>query len=168
MLATFKSWIIKSRKSLYASKVINTALECGLSPKINFPTFVNNKTTLGDNFNSNGLRIIGQGCVNIGNNFHCGYGCVFITESHNYNGNAIPYDDTYVIKNISIQDNVWLGINVIVLPGVQIGEGAIIQAGSVVVKDIEPYAIAGGHPAKAFAKRDVELYLRLKKEGKYH
>ncbi|HHT0934569.1 TPA: acyltransferase, partial [Serratia marcescens] len=58
--------------------------------------------------------------------------------------------------------------NVIVLPGVSIGEGAIIQAGSVVVKDIEPYAIAGGHPAKPFSQRDVAHYLQLKAEGKFH
>jgi acetyltransferase-like isoleucine patch superfamily enzyme len=57
---------------------------------------------------------------------------------------------------------------VIVLPGVTIGEGAIIQAGSVVVKDIEKCAIAGGHPAKTFKYRDTEHYEKLKKEKKFH
>ena len=49
-----------------------------------------------------------------------------------------------------------------------IGEGAIIQAGSVVVNDIDKFAIAGGHPAKVFASRDVEHYLKLKSEGLFH
>jgi acetyltransferase-like isoleucine patch superfamily enzyme len=57
---------------------------------------------------------------------------------------------------------------VIILPGVTIHEGAIIQAGSVVVKDIEKCAIAGGHPAKVFKYRDIEHYEKLKKEGKFH
>ncbi|HFK7185066.1 acyltransferase [Serratia odorifera] len=163
-----KRWLRNRRKGRYTAKVIKTAAKCGREPKINFPTLVNNKTRLGDNFNSNGLTIVGKGAVTVGDNFHCGFGCVLITENHNHNGNAIPYDNTYVIKDITIGDNVWLGINVIILPGVTLGEGAIIQAGSVVVKDIEPYAIAGGHPAKAFAQRDVEHYLRLKAEGKFH
>jgi acetyltransferase-like isoleucine patch superfamily enzyme len=54
------------------------------------------------------------------------------------------------------------------LPGVRIGEGAIIQAGSTVVKDIEKYGIAGGHPAKVFKYRDIDHYEKLKKEGKFH
>ena len=69
------------------------------------------------------------------------------------------------IYDVVIEDNVWLGNRVIVLPGVTIGEGAIIQAGSVVVKDIPKYAIAGGHPAKVFSSRDKDHYEMLKKEG---
>ncbi|EMR4103945.1 acyltransferase [Serratia marcescens] len=168
MIASLKRWLRNLRKQRYRSKVIRMAERCGQNPKINFLTIVNNKTRLGDNFNSNVLTVVGKGGVTIGDNFHCGFGCVLITENHNHHGNAIPYDNTYVIKDTHIGDNVWLGINVIVLPGVSIGEGAIIQAGSVVVKDIEPYAIAGGHPAKPFSQRDVAHYLQLKAEGKFH
>ena len=67
-----------------------------------------------------------------------------------------------------IEDNVWLGNRVTILPGVTIGEGAIIQAGSTVVRDIEKYAIAGGHPAKVFKYRDIDHYEKLKNEGKFH
>ena len=56
----------------------------------------------------------------------------------------------------------------IVLPGVTMGEGAIVQAGSVVVKDIPKCAIVGGHPANVFSSRDVDHYEKLKKEGKFH
>ena len=62
----------------------------------------------------------------------------------------------------------WLGNNVIVLGGVKIGEGAIVQAGSIVCKDIPPFGIAGGHPAIAFKYRDKEHYLKLKQEGQFH
>jgi acetyltransferase-like isoleucine patch superfamily enzyme len=77
-------------------------------------------------------------------------------------------DNTYIYKDITIEDQVWLGSRVIVLGGVTIGEGAIIQAGSVVVKDIPKYAIAGGHPCKVFSQRDIEHYEKLKLEGLFH
>jgi acetyltransferase-like isoleucine patch superfamily enzyme len=107
--------------------------------------------------------------VVIGDNFHSGEECLFITSIHNYDtGNAIPYDDTYIHRDITIADNVWLGSRVIVLGGVSIGEGAIIQAGAVVTKSVEAFGIAGGSPAKVFKKRNEEHYLRLKSEGKFH
>ncbi|WP_434669722.1 acyltransferase [Klebsiella sp. B345] len=136
--------------------------------KINFPTKVTSKTKLGNNFNSNGLKILGSGMVTVGDNFHCGFGCVIITENHNHNGVRIPYDSSYIVKNTLIEDNVWFGINVIVLPGVTIGEGAIIQAGSVVVCDIPALSIAGGHPAKVFSCRDKEHYYNLKQKKLFH
>lgn len=54
-----------------------------------------------------------------------------------------------------------------ILGGVTIGEGAVIQAGSVVCKDVPPLAIAGGHPAIPFKFRDKEHYYKLKKAGKF-
>ena len=87
-----------------------------------------------------------------------------VTTFHNYDkGRQIPYDSVKDIdKRIIIEDCVWLGAYVIILGGVRIGEGAIIQAGSVVVTDIPPCAIAGGHPAKVFKYRDKEHYYNLK------
>ena len=115
------------------------------------------------------MKIQGSGNVIIGDNFHSGIECMIITSIHNYDkGNAIPYDDTIISKDVIIEDNVWLGNRVIILPGVRLGEGSIIQAGSVVVNDIPKYAIAGGHPAKVFKNRDIEHYEKLKKEGKFH
>jgi len=52
------------------------------------------------------------------------------------------------INSIIICDDVWVGANSVILPGVTIGEGAIIAAGSVVTKNIPPYAIVVGNPAK--------------------
>jgi len=105
----------------------------------------------------------------IGDNFHSGSNVRVITQNHNFdNGTRIPYDSTYIYKDVIIEDNVWVGTGVIILGGVTIGEGAIIQAGSVVVHDIPKYAIAGGHPAKVFSYRDKEHYEELKRLKKYH
>ncbi|MGW8169129.1 MAG: acyltransferase [Sulfurovaceae bacterium] len=131
-------------------------------------SIVTSQTYLGKNVNFNGMSISGGGKVTIGDNFHSGAECVMLTTIHNYEGAALPYDDTVIHKDITIEDNVWLGHRVIVLGGLTIGEGAIIQAGSVVVSDIPKYAIAGGHPCKPFKQRDIEHYIRLKEEGKFH
>lgn len=137
--------------------------------RVNAFSHVSGTTLLGKNVNFNGMEIKGRGKVIIGDNFHSGKGCLMITENHNYDaGRTIPYDDTYITKNIIIGDNVWLGDRVVILGGVTIGEGVIIQASSVVVRDIPDYAIVGGHPAKVFGKRDIEHYLSLKIKGKFY
>lgn len=143
--------------------------EFGIPLKINFRSQFSSNCSLGTNCNFNGIKINGRGRVKIGDNFHSGEECLFITDIHNYDtGQAIPYDSTYISKQITIEDNVWLGSRVIVLGGVTIGEGAIIQAGSCVTKDIPMYAIAGGHPAKVFKYRDIDHYMRLKENKKFH
>ncbi len=56
---------------------------------------------------------------------------------------------------ITIGDGVWLGARAITLPGVTIGEGAVVAAGAVVTKDAEPWAVVGGNPAKVIKKRVI-------------
>lgn len=157
------------KNEYYKRKIMETAEEVGSGLFVGGETIVNSRTVLGNNVHFMGLEIRGEGPVTIGDNFHSGSGCDIMTENHNYDdGDAIPYDDTYIREGVEIGDNVWIGINVIIIPGVTIGEGAIIQSGSVVTKDIEPGAIAGGHPAEVFNHRDIEHYEKLKEEGKFH
>ena len=167
--------LVRRQKSKYSKRywqrrVMRHAGSCKSEPKVNMPCSVTKKTHLGHNVNFNGMAIVGGGTVTIGDNFHSGIECRMISQFHRYDdGNAIPYDTKeYIFRDIVIEDNVWFGDRVIVLGGVTIGEGAIIQAGSVVVKDIPKYSIAGGHPAKVFKERDIEHYERLKKQGKFH
>lgn len=138
-------------------------------PFIGFYSRFTKNTHLGKNCNFNGMIIRGNGQVIIGDNFHSGKNVLIINSNHKYDGgDAIPYDTKEVInKDIFIDDNVWIGDRVLILGGVSIGEGAIIQAGAVVTKDIPKYAIAGGNPAKVFKHRDIEHYERLKNEKKF-
>lgn len=63
---------------------------------------------------------------------------------------------------IVVKDDVWIGYNSLILSGVTIGQGAVIAAGSVVVKDVPPYAIMGGNPAKIIKYRfETEIINRL-------
>lgn len=125
---------------------------------INAKCKFNGNLHLGSNDNFNGTVIKGNGKVTIGDNFHSGQDILMLTSFHNYMGTKIPYDETVITKDIVIGDNVWLGDRVIILGGVTVGEGAIIQAGSVVASDIPKCAIAGGHPARQFKSRDIEDY----------
>ncbi len=166
---TIKKLIKRIRSYFYTSIVKMQCHSYGQGLKVNGLSKVTSKTVLGSNVNFNGMRISGGGNIVIGDNFHSGKECLMISQIHNYNsGKAIPYDNTYILKDIIIKDNVWIGDRVIVLGGVTLGEGCIIQAGSVVVKDIPDLAIAGGHPATVFSSRDSEHYYNLKEHGKFH
>lgn len=145
--------------------------EYGNGLKVNgFSWFTKGVVTVGHNCNFNGMEIQAgkQSKIKIGNYFHSGKECMIIAQNHNYEGSKIPYDNTYICKDVTIGDCVWLGTRVTILGGVIIGEGAIIQAGSVVSSDIPPYAIAGGNPARVFKYRDIEHYKKLKKEKMFH
>lgn len=98
--------------------------------------------------------------VSIANNVAIGQGEHLINE---ISTNSIFYKNKYQIltqKDVNISDDVWLGVNSVVLRGVSIGRGAIIGAGAVVTKDIPPYAIAVGVPAKVlkyrFSNKQIE------------
>ena len=169
MFGPIKKFIKKKLKIFYKFKVIKVAKSVGIDLKVNGITRVTPNTFIGNHCNFNGLTIEGRGKVIFGDYFHSGHDILFITQIHNYDkGTEIPYDSEYIPKDIVIKDFVWLGTKVIILGGVTIGEGAIIQAGSVVVSDIPDYAIAGGHPAKIFKYRDVEHFKKLKAEKKFH
>ena len=160
--------VLKSMVAPFLTAYVRrTCASCGPELKVNLFSRVTPNTRLGRNVNFNGMEIGGRGNVRIGDNFHSGKRCVIITDNHNYEGNAVPYDDTVISKDVIIEDNVWIGYGVIILGGVRIGEGAIIQAGSVVVSDIPACAIAGGHPARPFRTRDVEHYKTLKAQGRF-
>lgn len=136
-------------------------------PKINGFCKFGAKLILGANANFNGARTYGGGKIYIGDNFHSGVGLKILTQSHNYNGESIPYDKTILIKDVIIGDNVWFGMDVMILPGVKIGEGVIIQAGAVVSKSIPDLAIAGGNPAEVIRFRDKNHYFKMKQDGCY-
>lgn len=136
--------------------------------RVNFPCKFMAKTSVGNNCNFNGIKAFGGGNLKIGSYFHSGKGIKIYTDSHNYEGESIPYDSTNINYNIEIGDFVWLGSDVTVLGNVKISDGAIIQAGSVVVTDIPYCGIAGGNPAKVFKYRNIEHFEKLNREQKFN
>jgi chloramphenicol O-acetyltransferase type B len=160
---------LKKNQSIYFKRQVELSCKSFIAPlRVNGFTYVSKHTTLGKNVSFNGMDIGGAGKVKIGDNFHSGVGCKILTQIHNYEGRALPYDDEIIAKDTIIGDNVWFGDDVTVLGGIIIGNGAIIQAGSVVVSSIPDYGIAGGHPAKVFKSRNIEHYNKLLEEKKFH
>lgn len=107
--------------------------------------------SIGDNTRIHGSCIHAQKKISVGANCLIAANCQIIDG----NGHDLSFPDvTNRIntrgrpKEIIIEDNVWIGANCIVLPGVRIGFGSVIAAGSVVTKDIPPFCVAGGNPAR--------------------
>ena len=81
---------------------------------------------------------------------------VYMKDNHDKK----PGDDGEVI----IQDDVWIGANAIVLTGVTVGEGSIVGAGAVVTKDVKPYSIVAGNPAKLIGMRFTEDEIHIHRQ----
>lgn len=109
-------------------------------------------TTVGDNFFLNvGGRLMDSGKITIGNNVFIAPNVSIITEEHAMD---IPQRIAGLeyTHPVTIGDNVWICTGAIILPGVTIGDGAVIGAGSVVTKDIPPMSLAVGNPCKVIRK----------------
>lgn len=118
-------------------------------------TFKRNKIQLGDNC------IVNSGCIldgrggnlKIGNNVDIAKGVWIFTVGHD------PHSDTHdtISQDVVIEDSVWIASRAIILPGVTIGKGSVVAAGSVVTKDVPAMSIVGGNPAKIIGERRSAL-----------
>jgi len=87
--------------------------------------------------------------IRTGTNVSIGPEATILTLGHD------PRSATFADRggDVEIGDRAWIGYRAIVLPGVTIGEGAVVGAGAVVTRDVEPYAIVAGNPAKKIGER---------------
>lgn len=109
-----------------------------------------------------------SGGVTIGRYFHTGRGLTIYSSNHKYDGSdAIPYGREYIYKPVVIEDFVWCGANVTIVPGVTLGKGAVVGAGSVVTKDVPVGAIVAGNPAKIIKFRDMESFRNLEMQERF-
>lgn len=126
---------------------------CGKSVNIEKGATFSSHSTIGNN---SGIGINAQmGIVHIGNDVLMGKDCIAITRNHGF-----AEKDTLIRKQgyteekpIYIGNDVWIGHRVIILPGVHIGDGTVIGAGSVVTKDTPPYSVVAGNPAELIKYR---------------
>lgn len=123
---------------------------------------------MGENTYANlGLKIVPNDnkiCVSIGANVSIAPNVLFVCKSSANNGkeiNEIPYVREILTKSgdIIVEDEVWIGASVTILPGVKIGRCSVIGAGSVVINDVDPYSIYFGIPAKKI--RDLKTGKRI-------
>lgn len=95
----------------------------------------------------------GRGEIEIGENVNLSSQVRIWTGQHDVNGPDFEYQS----GKVKIGDRVWISGNTTILPGVTIGEGSVVASGAVVTKDIEPYTIYGGIPAKKIGERSHNM-----------
>jgi acetyltransferase-like isoleucine patch superfamily enzyme len=101
-----------------------------------------------------GVLITTGGGVEIGDRTLIGYRTQILSANHIVPENKRRiFDAGHTCKKVIIKNDVWIGANCIILAGITIGEGAVVAAGSVVTKDVEPFTIVGGIPAKLIKQR---------------
>lgn len=89
--------------------------------------------------------------IHIGERVAIGPNVMFETVNH-LKGNKRVHES--ILKPIKIEDDVWIGAGAIILPGITVGRGAVVAAGSVVTKDVLPRTLIGGNPARLIRKLD--------------
>ena len=125
-----------------------------------------------------GLRISGQEEMSIGNNVHIGQGgfiraeggltigdntnisrnLVLYTINHRRDGKRVPYDEVNEKRMVCIGTNVWIGMNVCITPGTEVGEGAIIGMGTTLSGKIPPFSVVVGNKWRVVGMRDHAHY----------
>ena len=153
---------LRGKKFIQVSKGFTTGVGCRIEA---YPETDKKVLFFGENFQMNDyVHITAMQSVKIGNNVLLASKIYISDCSHGtYSGNendshpdSIPHDRPLSSKPVVIEDNVWLGEFVSVLPGVTIGKGSIVGANSVVSKSLPPYVIAVGTPAKPIKKFNFE------------
>lgn len=132
---------------------------------------INVQTSIGTNTRINGPCIVkGAGTLVIGKYCAIGDNLRVITSNHNYHSMCLQFglqqklfnhSSVAVKKNIEIKNDVWVGDSVLLLPGISIGNGAVIAAGSVVTKDVGAYTVVAGNPAKKISNRASQEVAQL-------
>lgn len=107
---------------------------------------------VGDNFFANyNFTVLDGAKVSIGNNVFIAPNVGLYTAGHPLDADERNQGLEYA-RPITIEDDVWIGAGVHICPGVTVGRGSVIGAGSIVVKDVPPYTVVAGNPAKCIRK----------------
>lgn len=128
--------------------------KCGSKVNIQARAIIARRVEIGD-YSGVGYGSLIQGNVKIGKHVMMGPEVLIYTQNHNFSRLDITMDKQGFSeeKQVIIEDDVWIGAKVIILPGVKIGQGSVIGAGSVVSKNIPEYSVAVGNPCKVVKKR---------------
>ncbi len=101
--------------------------------------------------------LFGMGGIEIGEDVMISPNVVVSSVQHPYRDTSSPmYQQPRVYEPIVIEDDVYIGSNAVITPGVRIGKGAVVGAGAVVTRDVEPFAIVVGVPARPTSSRNTE------------
>ena len=143
------------RKLSYRLKGVNMGknitFHYGLELRDPQKLYIGDGTIIGDN-----VLLDARSGLKIGNNVNFSSNASVYTLQHNYRSATFDCQFDRPL-NVEIGNRAWIGSNVVILPGVAIGEGAVVCAGAVVTKDVPPYSVVAGIPAKQIGERPRNL-----------
>jgi acetyltransferase-like isoleucine patch superfamily enzyme len=145
-----KGTIVGVRTEIINSANVRIGNDCLLQDAIYMRAGIEGRITIGDRAALNSFcRLFGHGSIEIGEDTQIGPGSLITTTEHDYH-HALATQ----FKRIVIGRGVWIGANVTILPGIEIGDFAVVGAGSVVMKSIPPRCVALGVPARILKRLD--------------
>lgn len=154
------AWLPESRHAGFAKRLRRALArrviaQCGNDVNIERHAAFTPLLKIGDR-SGVGIRCEINGDVTIGCDVMMGPEVVIYTTGHRFDRTDIPMreqGDTEP-RPVVIEDDVWIGRRAMILPGVRVGKGSVIAAGAVVTRDVEPYTVVGGVPARVLRRRD--------------
>ena len=121
-----------------------------IEPKVNFIEM--SETIIGDHSGIGHGSFVGL--ATIGRDVMMADDVMIISGNHHFDRTDIPMlQQGGEDQRVTIEDDVWIGARVIILPGRRIGKGSVLGAGSVITRDVEPYSVVGGNPAQLIRRR---------------
>lgn len=116
-----------------------------------------------------GGKFFGRGGLTIADHVIIGPEVTIMTSMHNYkNARFVPYDEVELLNPVYIGRASWIGLGAILMPGVSLGNGCIVGAGSIVTKSFPDGSIIGGNPAKVISTRDMDHFSTCLAEGRVY
>ena len=151
--ASHQKWSFGAKR-LRAFCARHMLTSCGENVNVERHARFGRGVTLGDRSGIGINASIGEQ-THIGSDVMMGPDCMIYTRNHRFDRLDIPMREQGYgpVEPVEIGDDCWIGGRVTILPGVHVGNGAVIAAGAVVTKDVPPYAVVGGVPAKIIYNR---------------
>lgn len=145
-----KGTVVGERTRIVNSANVHIGNGCLLQDEVYIRAGTEGKVTIGHRAAINSFaRLFGHGSLHIGEDTQIGPGTLITTTEHDYGADLATH-----FKPVVIGKRVWIGANVTILAGVEVGDFAVIGAGSVVTRNIPPYAVAVGYPARVVNRYD--------------
>lgn len=146
--------LAKKIRTFWAKKIIAS---CGKNVNIEKNALFSPELRLGD-YSGVGIDCEIYGPVTIGNYVMMGPEVVIYTSGHKFDRTDVPMmqQGSTEPQPVTIGNDVWIGRRAMIMPGVTIGDGCVIAAGAVVTKDVAPYSVVGGVPARLLKNRREE------------
>ena len=157
----FASWLPMGQRSKFAKRVryffARHICQLGKNVNVERKAYFTPALTVGDD-SGVGINSDIYGPVTIGKNVMMGPEVIIYTGGHEFSRTDIPIQNqgSAPVKPVGIGDDCWIGRRVMIMPGVHIADGCVIGAGAVVTKDIPPYSVAAGVPARIVRSRLTE------------